>query len=641
MFDFVRSHSRWLQLGLLALILPSFVVFGVQGYSSMTDGANASVAEVDGHKITQAEWDARVQQQAERLRAQMPDLDPKLLDGPQAREEALKALVDARVLQTATDTLRLTALGDERLQRLFTQDPQMAAFRNADGSLNKDLLAAQGMSSAALAGQLRRDYLLRQVQGGIAGTALVPAAVADRGLDAVLQRRAVQFTRLAVQDQAGRVNPTDAELTAYFDAHRNDFRTPEQAEVQYVVLQLDALKQGLSVSEDELRKYYDENAARYTAAEERRARHILITADKDAAADVKAKAKARAEELLAEARKNPAGFADLAKKHSQDPGSAANGGDLDFFGRGAMVKPFEDAAFALKPGEISPVIQSDFGFHIIQLEAVRGGQKQAFEAVRAQIEDEVRKQLATRRWAEAAEQFSNTVYEQSDSLQPVADKLKLTVQTATVGRQAAAGAQGALASAKLLAAIYGDEALKNKRNTDAIEIGPNQLAAARVVRHQPAAQRPLEQVRDVVRQAVALQQAKDVTAKAAAALLAQVKAQPTLALASGATIARNQPGDLPREAVLAILAADARQLPAATAVALADGSWLVARITEVLPRAVPAEQAQALQAQVRAAWGRAEADAYLEALKTRFHVSLSDKAKAVAQAAAASAAAAR
>ncbi len=641
MFDFVRSHSRWLQLGLLALILPSFVVFGVQGYSSMTDGANASVAEVDGHKITQAEWDARVQQQAERLRAQMPDLDPKLLDGPQAREEALKALVDARVLQTAADKLRLTSLGDERLQRLFTQDPQMAAFRNADGSLNKDLLAAQGMSSAALAGQLRRDYLLRQVQGGIAGTALVPAAVADRGLDAVLQRRAVQFTRLAVQDQAGRVNPTDAELTAYFDAHRNDFRTPEQAEVQYVVLQLDALKQGLNVSEDELRKYYDENAARYTAAEERRARHILITADKDAAADVKAKAKARAEELLAEARKNPAGFADLAKKHSQDPGSAANGGDLDFFGRGAMVKPFEDAAFALKPGEISPVIQSDFGFHIIQLEAVRGGQKQAFEAVRAQIEDEVRKQLATRRWAEAAEQFSNTVYEQSDSLQPVADKLKLTVQTATVGRQAAAGAQGALASAKLLAAIYGDEALKNKRNTDAIEIGPNQLAAARVVRHQPAAQRPLEQVRDVVRQAVALQQAKDVTAKAAAALLAQVKAQPTLALASGATIARNQPGDLPREAVLAILAADARQLPAATAVALADGSWLVARITEVLPRAVPAEQAQALQAQVRAAWGRAEADAYLEALKARFHVSLSDKAKAVAQAAAASAAAAR
>lgn len=446
MFDFVRSHSRWLQLGLLVLILPSFVVFGIQGYSNMTDGANATVAEVDGQKITQAEWDARVQQQAERLRAQMPDLDPKLLDGPQAREEALKALVDARVLQTAADKLRLTSLGDERLQRLFTQDPQMAAFRNADGSLNKDLLAAQGISSATLAEQLRRDYLLRQVQGGIAGTALVPAAVADRGLDAVLQRRAVQFTRLPVQDQVGRMNPTDAELTAYFDAHRDDFRAPEQAEIQYVVLQLDALKQGLSVSEEELRKYYDENAARYTAAEERRARHILITADKDAAADVKAKAKARAEELLAEARKNPAGFAELAKKHSQDPGSAANGGDLDFFGRGAMVKPFEDAAFALKPGEISPVIQSDFGFHVIQLEAVRGGQKQAFEAVRAQIEDEVRKQLATRRWAEAAEQFTNTVYEQSDSLQPVADKLKLTVQTATVGRQPTAGAQGALSS---------------------------------------------------------------------------------------------------------------------------------------------------------------------------------------------------
>ena len=146
------------------------------------------------------------------------------------------------------------------------------------------------------------------------------------------------------------------------------------------------------------------------------------------------KASAKAEALLEQVRKSPAQFAELAKKNSDDPGSAERGGDLDFFGRGAMVKPFEDAVFAMKPGEISNVVETEFGFHIIQLTAQRGGEKKSFDSVRAEIEDEVSKQLAQKRYAEAAEQFTNTVYEQSDSLQPVIDKLKLEKRTATVQR---------------------------------------------------------------------------------------------------------------------------------------------------------------------------------------------------------------
>ena len=184
------------------------------------------------------------------------------------------------------------------------------------------------------------------------------------------------------------------------------------------------------MSDDELRKYYEENAARYTTPEERRASHILIKADKGAPAADRAKARAKAEALLAELKKNPAAFAELAKKNSDDPGSAERGGDLDFFARGAMVKPFEDAAFALKPGEISPLVETDFGYHIIQVTAVRGGEKRSFEAVRAEMEEEVKRQLAQRTFAEAAVEFTNTVYEQPDSLKPVADKLKLEMHTA-------------------------------------------------------------------------------------------------------------------------------------------------------------------------------------------------------------------
>lgn len=626
MFEFVRTHNRWLQLLLLILILPSFVVFGIQGYSSMTSGGNATVATVDGQSITQAEWDGSHQQQVERVRRQMPNADPKFFDSPAARAETLDALVRERVLQVAATKLHL-AVPDDRLQRLFVSDPQFATVRNADGSVNKDLLAAQGMSSEVFAARLRQDLAVQQVQGGITGSVLLPQAVAVQAMDALLQRREVRYQRFDAKDYLAKVNPSDAEIEAFYKAHEADFKAPEQASIEYVVLDLESLKQGITVPADDLQKYYTENASRYTAAEERRARHILIKADKDAAPDVKQKAKARAEALLAEARKNPAGFAELAKKNSEDPGSAVQGGDLDFFGRGAMVKPFEDAAYALKVGEISNVVESDFGYHVIKLEAVRGGDKKPFEAVRASIEDEVRKQLATKKWAEVAEQFTNTVYEQADSLQPVLDKLKLSKRTATVQRTAAPGATGALASPKLLEAIFANDAVKNKRNTDAVEVGPNQLASAHVLQYQPARTLPLTEVRDAVRQRTAAAQAEAAARKDGEARLAQVKADPAAAdLPNGLMVSRKGGEGLPREAVDAVLGADARKLPAVVGVALAGQGYLVARINAVLPRDLKPEEEQGLKAQLGQAWARAESEAYFDALKRRFKVDKKVKA---------------
>ena len=634
MFEFVRTHNRWLQLLLLILILPSFVVFGVQGYSSMTSGGNAAVAKVDGQSITQAEWDASHQQQVERVRRQMPNADAKFFDTPAARAETLDALVRERVLQVASTKLHL-AVPDDRLQRLFVSDPQFAMLRNADGSVNKDLLSAQGMSSEGFAARLRQDLAVQQVQGGITASALSNKALMAQSLDALLQRREIRFTRFNAKDYLAKVNPSDADVEAFYKAHESEFRAPEQATIEYVVLDLAVVKQGIPVPEEDLRKYYAENLSRYTAAEERRARHILVKADKDAPADVKQKARAKADALLAEARKNPAGFAELAKKNSEDTGSAAQGGDLDFFGRGAMVKPFEDAAYALKPGEISPVVTSDFGFHIILLDAVRGGDKKPFEAVRASIEDEVRKQLATKKWAEAAEQFTNTVYEQSDSLQPVIDKLKLTKRTATVTRTAAPGASGALASAKLLEAVFANDAVKNRRNTDAVDLGTNQLVSARVLQHQPARTLPLSEVKEVVRQRAAAGQAEAAARKDGEARLAQLKTEPGAELASGATVSRNRPESLPRVALDAVLGADTAKLPAVVGVVLPGEGYLVARIAAVLPRDLKPEEEQGLSAQIAQSWARAESEAYYQSLTKRLKVDKTGKAAAAESAASA------
>jgi peptidyl-prolyl cis-trans isomerase D len=529
--------------------------------------------------------------------------------------------VRERVLVAAADKQHL-AVSDDRLQRLFVSDPQYAFLRKPDGSVNAEMLAAQGMTSAQFAERLRRDLALRQVFEGITQTAPAMPAARTLAFDALLQQRQVQLQRFNAADYAARVNPTEAELKAYYDGHQAAFRAPEQAVIEYAVLSLESLQQDQGVSEDDLRKYYEENAARYTTAEQRRASHILIASDKDQPAAERAKAKAKAEALLAELRKNPASFADVAKKESQDPGSAARGGDLDFFARGAMVKPFEDAAYAMKPGEISNVVESDFGYHIIRLDAVRGGEKRPFEAVRPEIEAEVKKQLAQRRYAEAAEQFTNTVYEQSDSLQPVIDKLKVKKQTATVQRTPAPGASGALASAKLLEAVFSNDVLRNKRNTEAVEVGPNQLASARVVEYRPERTRPFGEVQLQVRERVIQEQALALARKDGAKRLAQLKEGGDAAAATlpaAVTVSRAERGELAPTALDAVLGADASKLPALLGTDTPQG-YVVMRLLKVEPPKADSPALAALQGQYAQAWSAAEGRAYYEALKKRFNV---------------------
>lgn len=631
MFEFIRTHSR-LMLGVMVLLIfPSFVFFGIQGYSGFREGGAQTVAKVDGQAITRGEWDQAHQRNIERLRRQMPDVDVKLLETPQMKRETLDGLLRERVLLVAASKMNLVP-DDARVQRLFVTDPQFAGLRNPDGSVNRDLLAAQGMSSQMFVQQLRQEFGARQVLAAVSQSSFEPQAIAAVALDALLQRREVQLQRFDSAAYVAKVNPTDADIEAYYKANEAQFRAPEQANIDYVVLSLDVLGKGVVVPEEDLRRYYAENASRYTRAEERRASHILVQVDADKPKAEKDAARARAEELLAQVRKNPASFAEIARKNSQDPGSAAQGGDLGFFGRGMMTKPFEDAVFAMKPDEISNVIETDFGMHIIMLSGVRGGDKQPFESVRGEIEAEVRKSLAQKQYAEAAEQFTNTAYEQPDSLQPLVDKLRLEKQTATVQRQPAPGATGALGSLRLLEAVFSTDALRNKRNTDAVEVGPNQLAAAHVVSYQPARTLPLAEVKDRVRERVVAAQAAALAHKEGAARLSALQAAPTETLPTTLTLSRGQTQGLPRSVVDAVLRADATKLPAVVGVDLGEQGYMVARVTQVLAReAAPGGDAP-LQQQVNQAWGNAEAQAYLAALKKRYRLDVKEAMVAAAAA---------
>ncbi len=240
MFDFVRSHSR-LMLGLMVLLIfPSFVFFGVQGYSSFMEDSGKSVATVDGRSITRAEWDNAHQRNIERMRQQMPGVDTKLFDSPEMKRQTLDSLVRERVLFAAADKLVLMP-GDERLARLFRTDPQFAGMRNPDGSVNRELLAAQGMNSEQFAMRLRQDFGTRQVLAGVATSAFAPSAAASASLGSLLQRREVQVQRFDLATYAAKVDPSDADIEAYYKANEASFKADEQATIEYVVLDLAAL----------------------------------------------------------------------------------------------------------------------------------------------------------------------------------------------------------------------------------------------------------------------------------------------------------------------------------------------------------------------------------------------------------------
>jgi peptidyl-prolyl cis-trans isomerase D len=621
MLDFIRTRGRPLQLFLLTIIALSFVLVAVQGYSNFTDPAADTVAEVGGTKITRGEWDNAHQRQVEALRRQMPGIDAKLLDSPAARRETLDGMVRERVLAVAAQKQHL-AVADDRLARVFAGDPQFAGVRNPDGTLNKDLLSAAGQSVEQFEAALRQDLAQRQVMQGLSASAFAGKAVAQSTLDILLQRRDVQVQRFAPAAYAAKVTPTDAEIESYYKAHEAEFRAPEQAQIEYVVLDLESVKKGVTVPEADLRAYYEQNIARYTAAEERRASHILVQAPKDAPSKDRDAAKAKAQSLLDQVQKNPASFAELAKKNSDDPASAAQGGDLSFSARGGFAaKALEDKIFAMKPNEVG-LVESEFGYHVVKLTEVRGGQKQPFEQVRAAIESDKRTQDAQKRYSEVAEQFRDTVYEQPDSLQPVIDKLKLSKQTATVQRTPAPGTAAVLASPKFLDALFTDDAIKNKRNTDAVEAAPNTLVSARVLQHSPARTLPLAEVKERVRQRVVQQQAAALARKEGEARLAQLKQSGADAstLPPAVPVSRNQPQGLPRPALDAVMRTDATKLPAVVGADLGEQGYVVARVVKVEPPSLSADEQKQLQALVTNAWAAAEQQAYYNVLKERLDV---------------------
>ena len=620
MLEFIRTHQRLMQFILLLIIFPSFAFLGIESYLRMSD-KEPPVAKVAGQNITQREWDAAQARQIERFKQVFGEqFNQNMFDSPEARQGVLENLLAQRAMSSHVVENNLTVSNDT-LRNTIAEIP---GLKNPDGQFDKQryqqLLAAQGLTPEKFEAGLRHDLAVQQINAVVQGTAFSPKSVVARVSSLNQQAREVQELVLTLQSFRSQVKITDAMAEEYYKQHPAQFELPEIVKAEVVVFNPDVVEAGIVVSDADIKAYYDQNLARYKTDEQRRASHILIAAGKDAPAADKAAAKAKAEKILAQLRKSPNDFAKLAKENSQDPGSAERGGDLDFFGKGMMVKPFEEAAYALKEGEISEVVQSDFGFHIIRLTALKAATTRPLSEVKANITDEIRRQQVGKKYSEMAEIFTNMVYEQPDSLKPVAEKLGLKIETIsglTRKPTTAYPKTAAYNQPKFLSAIFSDEATKNKRNTEAIEVGPRFLIAGRVVDYKPVTHSPLAQVRQQVEESIMLLETEKLALKTGEAKLAELRNGGTAEFSAAKAISRNNNSSTPPPAVYAIMKADANKLPAFVGVNLGGMGYRIFRINKIVEQPADEASAKSEEQQVNEFLAAQEMAAYLGVIKKR------------------------
>ena len=597
----------------LGLIAITFATWGIESYTRYSGGRD-TVASVNGSDISSREFDAQVRaQQEQMLRMFGNRIDPAAFDTPETRRAVLDQMVAERVVATETAKRNLF-VDDKRLADFIVSIPEFQEGGRFSPEAFERIARTQNppLSPRQFEERLRQSIPFQQLTSAVADTSIVPHAVAARLAAIEAQQREVAEARVPARQFVDNVKLDEAKLKEYYDQNQPEFRTPERVRAEYVVLSVDNLARQETASDEELKKAYEERAAAFRVDEQRRASHILV------------KTKEEADKVMAELKKNPAAFAELAKKQSQDPGSAERGGDLGWFARGAMVKPFEDAVYSMKQGE-TRVAQSEFGFHVIRLTAIQPGKSRPLEEVRKELTTDLTRRKAQRKYAESSEAFGNMVYEQSESLKPVAERFKLQIQTTGWVAKATAGQElGALDNPKLLAALFSSDAVQNKRNTDAIEVAPSTLVAARVIEHQPASQRKFEEVKPEIAETLKKREALRLAEQDGMAKLEQLKKGEAAAVTWSAPrlVSRRAAQGLPNEVLRRVVAADTSKLPTYLGLTIPDTGYLIVRISKVLDGQSP-EAADKQTAQRTAAMaGAADYEAYVSSLKGRASISI-------------------
>lgn len=497
MLEYIRERAQgWFAWIIIGMLIIPFALWGINSY--FDGGSAAVVANVNGTDISLREYEDLRQQQRERVRSMLgASANAELIESLVKPHDILDGVIERELLTQAAKKAGYR-VGDALLAEQIKGEE---GFQR-DGQFSKQIydqyVRSQGMTSAGFEARMARSLLLGQINSGVLDSALATKKDVESYIRLRDQKRDLGYMMIPVAQFEASATAADDKVKDYYERNRERFVQPEEVSVEYVEIKSSDLLSKVTVTEAELKQFYDEQKDQFGVGEERRTRHILISADKakDPSGE---KAQARAQDLLARVKKGES-FEELAKKNSEDPGSASSGGDLGFLSHDQMDKAFAEAAFALKKGEVSAPVKTSYGYHLIKVEDIRAGSQKSFEQVRGDIEQRVKEKKADTMFFERSETLGTTAYEKPDSLQPVVDLLGLKIQT--TGFFGKRGGPGVASNPKFAAAAFKEEVLKKGLNSEPVEIAPNDIVVLRMKEHKPEAQRSLDEVRPQVIAAV-------------------------------------------------------------------------------------------------------------------------------------------
>lgn len=624
MLDSIRSIAQgWVGKALLVLITVPFALFGIDSYLNQA-GKNVAIAHVGNSTISVQEYSNALQNLRNRLQSE-GKADPVELDSPEVKALVLNQLINKRLLNDEIKHAKY-AISDAQLSTYITGMPEF----QKDGKFSQDsydqILQKNRITPSRFEEGMRLDLLAQQAQDGISKLGFISNARAEHTFKLTNQQRLVTVSEIKAKDFMSQVKIDPAQIKAYYEQHKNKLVVPEQVKIEFLLLSASSLIPGIKVDDAEVKKFYDENAAKFQGNQQRRASHILIGFGVSATPEEKQKAKAKAEEILAAIKKDPKSFEELAVKNSQDPGSAVKGGDLGSFGRGAMVKAFEDAAFNMKVGEVSGLVESEFGFHIIKVTEISGDSSD-FNSLKPKIKAELIYQKAQQAFTEQAENFSNIVYEQSSSLAPAAKAFGGQVQTSDwMTREAGAKF---FKNDKIMNLVFSADVLKDGRNTEAVELAPNTLVSARLVEYKPSAPRSFDEVKAGI---------EDLLKVEAATKLAFTRGESALkSLSEGKDVAgiewipevkvdRKNAQGLTELAMNQVFKTNVSKLPAYSGVAERNQGYLLVKVIKVdSPIAEDAEAQKSARAALNAVLANEYLAAYKQSLREKSKVKVNQK----------------
>ena len=621
LLELFRNHKRWLMFIAMVLVIPSFVVTGIYSYNRMISDDGA-IAKVDDQSILPQQFDEAKRQRLENLRVRLgEEFRSNMLDSQEAKVALLEAIMNERSLigETAMEDIHVSEQVAIEMIKTF---PRFQTNGKFDTEKYSNYLAATGMSDEYFVRVMVGDISRTLLTEGITRTTLVPDTTARNIYNLLTEKRDAAPHTLSVTDYVGKVKVSDEDAKKYWTDNQSQFQRPDAINVEYVVFTPDLFRD-VQPSEEDIKTFYEQNLNRFKAPEERRASHILIDF-----AQGKDKAKAKAEEIFKQVKADPKSFADVAKKESVDPGSAKEGGDLGWFGKGMMVPAFEEAVFNAKEGDIVGPVESEFGYHVISVTGIKAPAAKPLADVRDEIVKLYQDQESQKRFAEEADNFTNMVYEQSESLKGVIEKYNL--KPVTVNNVAAEGPTDSLQKKFLnphvMENLFGEECLVEKRNTQAIEVAPNTLIAARVNAYMPAHIAKFEDVRADIKSMLTTQRALDAAEKDGQALLAKVKdgSAKDVKFDKAVTVSRSQPQGWDFNLINSLMRVPAKSIPTVIGVRTPSGYTLV-NITK--SETIEPEKAalDGTRNELAGMFGQAEQTVYFDSLRTKHNAVVLNK----------------